>query len=73
MILDNNNVITFRLQLAALHFNKNANKPQRKLKEGVNAGAEQWLVFCPKYKKEVQLQRKLKRACTYGNTVKTRV
>ena len=67
MILDNNNVINFRLQLAALHFNKNANKPQRKLKRGVNAGAEQWLVFYPKYKKGRAVAKEIKEACTYGN------
>ncbi|XP_068757420.1 uncharacterized protein [Montipora capricornis] len=54
-----------RLQLAALHFNENANKPQRKIKKGVNAGADQWLVSYPKYKKGGAVAKEIKEACTY--------
>ena len=41
----------FRLQLAAFHLKEKANKPQRRLKEGVNAEADQWFVPYLKYKK----------------------
>ena len=61
------NVINFRLQLPALHFDKNANKTQRKLKEGVNAGAEQGLVSYPKYKKGGAVAKEIKEACTSSN------
>jgi len=54
-----------RLQIAALHFNENANKPQRKLKHGENAGAGQWLVSYPKYKKGGAVAKEVKEDCTY--------
>ena len=59
--------LSFRLQIAALHFNENANKPQRKMKHGENEGSGQWLVSYPKYKKGGAVAREIKEACTYGN------
>ena len=56
-----------RLQIEALHFNENANKPQRLIKEGEKAGDGQWLVCYPKYKKGGAVAKEIKEACTYGN------
>ena len=60
-----------RLQIAALHFNENANKPQRLIKAGEKAGEKagdgQWLVCYPKYKKGGAVAKEIKEACTYGN------
>ena len=46
---------------------KMANKPQRKLKEDVNTGADQWLVSYPKYKKGGAVAKEIKEACTNGS------
>lgn len=56
-----------RLQIEALHFNENANKPQRLIKEGEKAGDGQWLVCYPKYKKGGAVAKEIKEACTYSN------
>lgn len=50
----------FRLQIAALHFNENASKPQRQIKEGENAGAGMWLASYPKYKKGGAVAKEIK-------------
>ncbi|XP_073232548.1 uncharacterized protein [Porites lutea] len=55
-----------KLQIEALHFNENANKPQRLIKEGEKAGDGQWLVCYPKYKKGGAVAKEIKEACTYG-------
>ena len=36
-------------------------------KKGVNAGADQWLVSYPKYKRGGAVAKEIKEACTYGN------
>ena len=39
----------------------------KKRLKGVNAGADQWLVSYPKYKKGGAVSKEIKEACTYGN------
>ena len=56
-----------RLQIAALHFNENASKPQRLIKGGEKAGDGQCLVCYPKYKKGGAVAKEIIEACTYGN------
>jgi len=56
-----------RLQIAALHFNENADKEQRKVVRGENVGTSQWLVSYPKYRKGGAVAKEIKVACTYGN------
>ena len=38
----------FSLLLAALHYNENGNKAQRKIQEGENAGKKMWKLSYPK-------------------------
>lgn len=51
-----------RFQLAALHYNENANKQQAKK----NDGEERYSVCFPKYKKGGHIVRKIKVESTYG-------
>lgn len=59
--------ITSRLQIAALHFNENLDKSQRKVSKGENVGTGQWLVSYPKYRKGGAVAKEVKVPCTYGN------
>ncbi|KAL9951461.1 hypothetical protein ACROYT_G044124 [Oculina patagonica] len=54
-----------RLQIAALHFNENSDKPQRKVSKGENVGTGQWLISYPKYRKGGAVAKEIKVACTY--------
>lgn len=64
-------LFTFRLQIAALHFNENTSKPQRKVQHGKNEGSGQLLVSYPKYKKGGAVAKKIKEGCSYGNCTVT--
>jgi len=56
-----------RLQIAALHFNENADKEHWKVDRSENVGTGQWLVSYPKYHKGGAVAKEIKVACTYGN------
>ena len=61
-LLPHNKIYTIRLQLAALHFNENANRKQAVTKRG----EERYDVVFPKYKKGGYIVRKVVQDPTYG-------
>ena len=58
-------IIIIRLQLAALHFNENANREQSRTKEG----EEQYDIVFPKYKKGGYIVKKVISNPTYGENL----
>ena len=58
-----------RLQLAALHYNKNSKREQAKTK----TGNKRYAVHFPKYKKGGYIVRKLLAECTYGESLVNRL
>ena len=59
-------LIYYRLQLAALHYNENANKKQAKTKDG----EDRYSVCFPKYKKGGYIVRKIMVESTHGKYIK---
>ena len=57
--------INIRLQLAALHFNENANREQSRTKEG----EEQYDIVFPKYKKGGYIVKKVISNPTYAENL----